>query len=275
MPYLTLTAFDVNGLLFASALTVAVVWVLKLPTLAKALLRGHKSKPLALGKRLRIVALLSLAPMVFLLALLVSSARQKPEVKKPKNPAIVKITLLPEPAQPAKPSAPPPKQASTPKQQAVAEQPSKPRASPSKPVPKAQPHRAETTHKMNAELAQLVAEARMARFETFPAATNTKATPRAEAKPSVAPQVVSQAACEFCPEPSYPALARKRGWQGSVLVTFQLTPEGLAQNIVVARSSGHGPLDQAAVANVRKSRFTRNGSGGLRVATREFHFKLN
>jgi len=274
MPYPMLSAFDVNRILFASALTIAVVWVLKLPTLAKALLRGRNGKPLALSKRLRMAALLSLAPAVFLLTLLALPTREKPEIT-PKKPAVVKITLLPEPEQLVKPSAPTPKQENKPEQPAVAERPVKPRARPSKQVPKAQPLQAETSHDMRAKLAQLAAEARLARFETFPAATPAKDTPKAEAESPGPPQTVSQAACEFCPEPDYPALARKRGWEGNVLVKFQLTHEGLAQNIVVVRSSGHHTLDKTAVANVRTSRFTRDGSGRLRVATKEFHFKLN
>ncbi len=274
MSYPSLPAFDISGVLFASSLTIAVVWVLKLPTLARALVRRGKRKPLALSKRLQILALLSLAPAVFLLTLLALSALEQPKIKS--KPTIVKITLLPEPVQPAKPSAPTPEPTSKPEQRTEPKPPAKPPASASKPVPKAQTRPAEATRKMDTELARLLAAARLARFETFPAPAPAHAEPPARAKPQVSDQTqaISQVACVFCPELDYPALAKRRGWQGSVLLEFQLTPEGLAQNIVVARSSGYGPLDTAAIANVRTSRFTRNGSGGLRMATREFHFEL-
>ncbi|MGM0595267.1 MAG: energy transducer TonB [Pseudomonadota bacterium] len=45
----------------------------------------------------------------------------------------------------------------------------------------------------------------------------------------------------------YPLLARKRGWQGEVMLAFQLAADGRIRDARIARSSGHGVLDRAAL----------------------------
>lgn len=47
---------------------------------------------------------------------------------------------------------------------------------------------------------------------------------------------------------SYPPLARRRGWQGEVMLAFTLHPDGLISRRRIAHSSGHGLLDRAALA---------------------------
>lgn len=51
---------------------------------------------------------------------------------------------------------------------------------------------------------------------------------------------------------SYPMLARKRGWQGEVLLAFQLAADGRIHDARIARSSGHGVLDRAALKALDK-----------------------
>jgi protein TonB len=46
---------------------------------------------------------------------------------------------------------------------------------------------------------------------------------------------------------SYPLLARRRGWQGEVLLAFRLQSDGRIIDARVARSSGYGVLDRAAL----------------------------
>lgn len=46
---------------------------------------------------------------------------------------------------------------------------------------------------------------------------------------------------------SYPLLARRRGWQGEVILAFRLEVDGTIINARVARSSGYGVLDRAAL----------------------------
>ncbi len=45
----------------------------------------------------------------------------------------------------------------------------------------------------------------------------------------------------------YPLLARKRGWHGEVVLSFRLESDGRICDARIARSSGHGVLDRAAL----------------------------
>ncbi len=51
---------------------------------------------------------------------------------------------------------------------------------------------------------------------------------------------------------TYPYLARKHGWEGTVMLSFQITHEGMIEQVQIRRSSGHGVLDQAALAALTK-----------------------
>jgi len=45
----------------------------------------------------------------------------------------------------------------------------------------------------------------------------------------------------------YPPLARERGWTGTAEVSVDVSPEGRARHVLLARSSGHAVLDREAV----------------------------
>jgi len=55
--------------------------------------------------------------------------------------------------------------------------------------------------------------------------------------------------------PTYPTIARRRSWEGTVLLGIDCDAEGVVQFVSVVRSSGHEVLDDAAVAAVRQWRF--------------------
>lgn len=55
--------------------------------------------------------------------------------------------------------------------------------------------------------------------------------------------------------PTYPTIARRRSWEGTVLLGIDCDAEGVVQFVTIVRSSGHGVLDDAAVAAVRQWRF--------------------
>lgn len=57
------------------------------------------------------------------------------------------------------------------------------------------------------------------------------------------------------PRPVYPALARRRHWEGRVLLKVFVTAEGHSGEVSVSRSSGREVLDEAAQDAVRKWRF--------------------
>lgn len=56
-------------------------------------------------------------------------------------------------------------------------------------------------------------------------------------------------------DPAYPPAARKAGLEGTVLLRIQILATGRPGDITVARSSGHGMLDEAAIAAVAQWRF--------------------
>lgn len=57
------------------------------------------------------------------------------------------------------------------------------------------------------------------------------------------------------PAPVYPALARRRGDEGKVLLKVRVSAQGEALNIAIAKSSGNELLDGAAVEAVTRWRF--------------------
>ncbi|MEN8169518.1 MAG: TonB family protein [Pseudomonadota bacterium] len=50
----------------------------------------------------------------------------------------------------------------------------------------------------------------------------------------------------------YPMLARKRGWQGQVLLAFSLDTRGTIINAHITQDSGYGALDRAALKSLNK-----------------------
>jgi protein TonB len=66
------------------------------------------------------------------------------------------------------------------------------------------------------------------------------------------------------PPPEYPRLARRRGWQGTVLVEVEVTTDGHVSQCHIKQSSGRQVLDEAALSAVRGWRF-RNGPGVTEV----------
>jgi protein TonB len=70
------------------------------------------------------------------------------------------------------------------------------------------------------------------------------------------------------PQPDYPLSARRKGWEGRVLVEVLVSPEGRAREVKLARSSGHEILDAAALDAVRDWQFRPAERNGQAVAGR-------
>lgn len=56
--------------------------------------------------------------------------------------------------------------------------------------------------------------------------------------------------------PSYPAVARRMGWQGKVLVSVEVLADGSAGQVKLQSSSGHPVLDEVALKAVRDWHFS-------------------
>jgi len=69
--------------------------------------------------------------------------------------------------------------------------------------------------------------------------------------------------------PSYPAVARRNGWQGKVMLRLFISTTGEVRRVEVARSSGHAVLDAEAAATVRTWRGSPATLNGRPVATTE------
>ena len=51
----------------------------------------------------------------------------------------------------------------------------------------------------------------------------------------------------------YPLIARKKGWQGTVLVSFVVSEDGMVKDVQIKESSGFSLLDQSAVNTIKKA----------------------
>ncbi len=79
------------------------------------------------------------------------------------------------------------------------------------------------------------------------------------------------------PAPAYPAIARRRGYEGVVVIEFTVTAEGWATQPRVDASSGHACLDEAALDALRSWRFNPAMRDARPIASTQrvrFVFKL-
>lgn len=70
------------------------------------------------------------------------------------------------------------------------------------------------------------------------------------------------------PAPRYPGLARRRGWEGEVLLEVAVDAEGRPTEVTIETGSGRRVLDEAAASAVFGWRFEPASSGGVPVAGR-------
>lgn len=68
--------------------------------------------------------------------------------------------------------------------------------------------------------------------------------------------------------PIYPRIAKKSGWEGTVLVRVTVETNGRASQVVVSRSSGRKVLDDAAVKAVRRWSFRPARDGNIPIRTK-------
>lgn len=94
--------------------------------------------------------------------------------------------------------------------------------------------------------------------------------PSAAAPTAAAPPPVqlpsSDAAYLQNPSPPYPAISKRLGEQGKVVVRVLIGADGLAQKAEISRSSGYDRLDQTALATVLRWRYVPGRRGGVAEA---------
>ncbi|WP_232353195.1 energy transducer TonB, partial [Pseudomonas aeruginosa] len=92
-----------------------------------------------------------------------------------------------------------------------------------------------------------------------PPAPRHPAAPPAPPAPAAAPAPLTPPSANagylHNPAPEYPALAMRRGWEGTVLLRVHVLASGSPSEIQVQKSSGREALDQAAVKAVKRWSF--------------------
>lgn len=68
------------------------------------------------------------------------------------------------------------------------------------------------------------------------------------------------------PKPAYPAMSRRLGEQGKVVVRVLIGVDGTAQKAEIRQSSGHDRLDQAGLNTVQRWRYVPGKRGGVAEA---------
>lgn len=83
------------------------------------------------------------------------------------------------------------------------------------------------------------------------AASTTTAVESIEPSPGLAgPSQAAQIAYDEASPPPYPSLAKRRGWEGTVLLRVRVDKNGRPREVLIERSSGHGLLDRSASEHV-------------------------
>lgn len=76
---------------------------------------------------------------------------------------------------------------------------------------------------------------------------------------------LSHAAHLSNPQPTYPANARRRGFQGTVLLSVEVDTTGLPIKVTIKRGSGHAILDRSALSTIKQWRFVPAQNAGVAI----------
>ena len=72
-------------------------------------------------------------------------------------------------------------------------------------------------------------------------------------------KVSAQPGTLYAPEPNYPRAARKRGYEGTVLLEICVNGKGVVEEVKLKKSCGYGVLDRSAIKGVKRWRFSETG----------------
>lgn len=102
----------------------------------------------------------------------------------------------------------------------------------------------------------------------------TETSSRTAASSSV---IEAQPLYQYNPKPEYPDLARRRGWEGVVMLLVEVTKGGEVALVRLYESCGYKILDKSAIKAVKTWRFlsgTRDGKQTQSTVLIPVHFKL-
>ncbi|MEW6220185.1 MAG: energy transducer TonB [Thermodesulfobacteriota bacterium] len=188
----------------------------------------------------------------------VEIVRPAPLPPAPPEPAAPAPARVAPPAVPPAPAltAPPPRPA----------RPSKAAAAPAAPPPPAIPETAPAPVAAGLTGTEALPAALPALPAPEPAAASGPPAAEPAAAAGHAPLILAQPRYETNSPPVYPALARKRGLSGTVVLSVLVAPDGRVAELAVLTSSGHPSLDQAALAAVADWTFVPGRRGETPVA---------
>lgn len=114
------------------------------------------------------------------------------------------------------------------------------------------------TTKKTARAAEPIAQTTVARQSV----SSSNQTDHANSKNSSSSVVKARPLYQHNPKPEYPNIARRRGWEGIVILEVSVSKKGEVQNINLHQSSGHALLDGAAIRAVKKWKFIAGNING-------------
>jgi protein TonB len=139
-------------------------------------------------------------------------------------------------------------------------------------VTDAVPHEAAPTQRMESRFREHPRQPAVAAAEAPQGSPPAAASSAAAAESPAGPVAEAYSAPVFSaaylnnPPPPYPIVARRRGIVGMVVLRAEVSPEGHCLQARVTKSSGFGPLDEAALEAVKKWRFVPARRGGQAVS---------
>ena len=90
---------------------------------------------------------------------------------------------------------------------------------------------------------------------THPGGTQPSGAVAGNSISTLEPELAARPDFAYNPKPDYPLVARQFGLSGKVLVRVLVEIDGAPRKILIADSSGHDILDQAALRSVKHWRF--------------------
>lgn len=203
--------------------------------------------------------LLAMLAHLAVFGVLLAAPTEQPEVKKVSPPLLVSLVaapqLTPEPA--PEPEVVPPEPPKPEPKPVVKQQKPKPQPKPEpKPVvePKPEPQVVETPPPAVAQEPVVQETPPPQPVAAAPQAVEAKPQPQPEPEPVIEPPRFGVAYLNN-PAPAYPALSRRMGEEGRVMLRVLVGVNGKPESVEIENGSGFSRLDNAALEAVRKWKF--------------------